>query len=60
VHSRRVRVIAGSVTFAGSVLGRRASGSVVMEPQFVGLDVSQVETTVCVVDAAGVALWPGK
>jgi transposase len=31
-----------------------------MEQQFVGLDVSQAETTGCVVDAAGVALWQGK
>lgn len=30
------------------------------EQQFVGLDVSQAETAVCVVDAAGVVLWQGK
>jgi transposase len=31
-----------------------------MEQQFVGLDVSEAETAVCVVDVAGVALWQGK
>jgi transposase len=31
-----------------------------MEQQFVGLDVSQAETAVCVVDAAGATLWRGK
>ena len=30
------------------------------QQQFVGLDVSQAETAVCVVDAAGAALWQGK
>src|ERR1700737_4669114 len=38
----------------------QAGRSAVMEQQFVGLDVSQAETTVRVVDAAGVALWQGK
>jgi len=31
-----------------------------MEQQFIGLDVSQAETAVCVVDASGVAVWQGK
>jgi transposase len=31
-----------------------------MEQQFVGLDVSQAETAVCVVDMAGAVLWQGK
>jgi transposase len=31
-----------------------------MEQQFVGLDVSQAETAVCVIDASGVAVWQGK
>ena len=31
-----------------------------MEQQFVGLDVSQAETAVCVVDAAGAVLWQGR
>jgi hypothetical protein len=31
-----------------------------VEQQFVGLDVSQAETAVCVVDASGVAVWQGK
>jgi hypothetical protein len=31
-----------------------------MEKQFVGLDVSQSETSVCVVDAAGVVTWQGR
>ena len=31
-----------------------------MEQQFVGLDVSQADTAVCVVDASGVAVWQGK
>ena len=30
------------------------------QQQFVGLDVLQAETAVCVVDAAGAALWQGK
>jgi hypothetical protein len=28
--------------------------------QFVGLDVSQAETAICVVDAAGAVQWQGK
>jgi transposase len=32
----------------------------VEQQQFVGLDVSQAETAVCVVDAAGAVLWQGK
>jgi transposase len=31
-----------------------------VEQEFVGLDVSQVETAVCVVDASGVVVWQGK
>jgi hypothetical protein len=50
-------VIAGSISFARTggigLPGRRRSA--VMEQQLVGLDVSQVETVVCV-DAAGVAV----
>jgi hypothetical protein len=30
------------------------------QEQFVGLDVSQAETSVCVVDGAGKVVWQGK
>ena len=30
------------------------------QQQFVGLDVSQAETAVCVLDAAGATVWQGK
>jgi transposase len=30
------------------------------QQQFVGLDVSQAETAVCVIDAAGATVWQGK
>ena len=30
------------------------------QEQFIGLDVSQAETSVCVVDGAGKVIWQGK